>query len=287
MDIYQIKNFLILAETLNFRKASEQINIVQPALSRQIQVLEEQLGATLFDRSKRSVSLTEAGVFFRIEAERILQDFEKVIAKTAQLHRGEAGEIRIGHSSSAMQTVVPQLVLKIRDRFPNMKTFLLENSNIEQIEMLMNRSVDIALGPNLILPNEIGSRVLYREHFVVLLPENHPISAENFVDLSVFANETFILPPVGLGAGYVETVYQVCQQSGFKPNVVYESAHSAGVQRLVEAGLGISIEPISSVRGINMNIKLIELKDTSPKAEMMLLWLKEREQELERFLNLL
>lgn len=287
MDIQQLKNFLVLCETLNFRKASEQINIVQPALSRQIQLLEEEIEALLFDRSKRNISLTEAGNFFKQETDRILQDLEKAINKTAQLHRGEAGEIWIGHASSAMQTVLPQFILKIKGIYPNIKTGLLEISNLEQIEMLLTRETDIGIGPNLLLPNTINYRVLYQENFAVLLPKNHPISADNFTDLSVFANEKFILPPLSVGSGYVETIYQICQQYGFRPDVAYESAHSSGVQRLVEAGLRISIEPISSVRGHNMDIKLIELTEIPQKAEMMLLWLRERETELKRFLDLI
>src|SRR6202000_554620 len=104
MDVQQIKNFLVLCDTLNFRKAAEQINIVQPALSKQIQLLENELGAVLFDRSKRMVTLTEAGIFFKHEADRILQDLHRTILRTAQLHTGEAGEIKVTHSSSAMNT---------------------------------------------------------------------------------------------------------------------------------------------------------------------------------------
>jgi DNA-binding transcriptional LysR family regulator len=76
MDIQQIKNYLVLCDTLNFRKAAEKINIVQPALSRQIQLLENEIGALLFNRSKRAVTLTEAGLFSK-EGQRILQDLTK------------------------------------------------------------------------------------------------------------------------------------------------------------------------------------------------------------------
>src|SRR5438034_1602702 len=79
MDIQQIKNFLVLCDTLNFRKAAEQINIVQPALSKQIQLLENEVGVLLLNRSKRTVTLTEAGRFFQKETNRILQDLNKTI----------------------------------------------------------------------------------------------------------------------------------------------------------------------------------------------------------------
>jgi DNA-binding transcriptional LysR family regulator len=93
-------------------------------------------------------------------------------------------------------------------------------------------------------------------------------------------------PKLSTGTGYVETILQICQSFGFKPKVAHESAHAAGVLRLVEAGLGISIEPISSVRGTNMNIKLIELKNLPQKAVMTLFWLKEREEELSKFIKM-
>jgi DNA-binding transcriptional LysR family regulator len=286
MDVQQIKNFLVLCDTLNFRKAAEQINIVQPALSKQIQLLENEVGALLFNRSKRTVILTEAGVFFQKETNRILQDLNKTIIRTAQLHNGEAGEIRVTHASSAMNTVVPSFLVKVKDRWPNLKTIVQETSNFQQIEMLLARKTDIGIAPNILVPPEISSKILYQENFVLILPDKHPLSKNKFTDLSVLKNETFILPQLSTGIGYVEAILQICQGFGFKPKVAHESAHSIGVLRLVEAGLGISIEPVSSVRGANMDIKLVELKNLPQKVTMTLFWLREREEELRRFIGM-
>ena len=118
------------------------------------------------------------------------------------------------------------------------------------------------------------------------MPGDHPSSKNKFADLSVLKNETFILPQLATGAGYVEAILQICQNFGFKPKVAHESAHSISVLRLVEAGLGVSIEPISAVRGVNMNIKLIELKNLPQKVTMTLFWLREREEELDRFIKM-
>ena len=286
MDIQQIKNFLILCETLNFRKAAEQINIVQPALSKQIQLLENEVGALLFNRSKRTVILTEAGIFFQKEMNRILQDLNKTIIRTAQLYNGEAGEIRVTHASSAMNTVVPSFLVKVKHKWPSLKTIVQETSNFQQIEMLLARKTDIGIAPNILVPPEVNSKILYKENFVLILPNNHSLSKTKFADLSVLKNETFILPQLSTGIGYVEAILQICQGFGFKPKVAHESAHSIGVLRLVEAGLGISIEPISSVRGANMNIKLVELKSLPQKVTMTLFWLREREEELSRFIEM-
>src|SRR5882672_12519801 len=286
MDVQQIKNFLVLCDTLNFRKAAEQINIVQPALSRQIQLLENEVGALLFNRSKRTVTLTEAGMFFQKETNRILQDLNKTIIRTAQLHNGEAGEIRVTHASSAMNTVVPSFLVKVKHKWPDLKTIAQETSNFQQIEMLLTRKTDIGVAPNIVLPPEVSSKILYSENFVLILPGSHPLSKKKLNDLSVLKNETFILPQFSTGVGYVEAILQICHAFGFKPKVAHESAHSIGVLRLVEAGLGISIEPLSSVRGANMNIKVIELKNLPQKVSMILFWLREREEELSRFIKI-
>ena len=152
MDIRQIENFLVLCDTLNFRKAAGQISIVQPALSRQVQLLEMEIGAVLFNRSKRAVTLTEAGIFFQKEAQRILQDLNKTIVRTAQVHKGEAGEVRITHSSSAMNTVVPSFLVKVKNKWPALKTIAQETSNFQQLEMLLTRKTELGVAPNIILP---------------------------------------------------------------------------------------------------------------------------------------
>lgn len=249
-------------------------------------MLENEIGALLLNRSKRNVTMTEAGLFFQKEAQRILQDLDKTMIRTAQVHNGEAGEIRITHSSSAMNTVVPAFLLKVKNKWPDLKTIAQETSNFQQIEMLLTRKTDLGVAPNIILPPEVGSKIVYRENFVLILPKAHPLLKKKLTDLSVLKKETFILPQLSTGLGYVETILQICQGFGFKPKVAHESAHSIGVLRLVEAGLGISIEPMSSVRGANMNIKLIELKELPQKAVMILFWLHTREKELNRFITM-
>ena len=286
MDIQQIKNFLVLCDTLNYRKAAEQINIVQPALSRQIQLLEIEIDALLFNRGRRTVTLTEAGLFFQKEADRILQDLDKTIKRAAQVHHGEAGEVRITHASSAMNTVVPSFLVRMKQKWPNLKTIAQETSNFEQIEMVLARKADMGVAPNIMLPPEMRSKVLYKENYVLILPGDHPLAKKKITDLSALKDEIFILPQVSTGVGYVEAILQLCQGFGFKPIVAHESAHAMGVMRLVEAGLGISIEPVSSVRGAEMNIKLIELKNLPQKASMILFWLREREKELSRFIEM-
>ena len=287
MDIHQLRHFLTLADLLNYRRAAETVFIAQPALSRQIQHLEAEVGALLFKRNKRSVSLTPAGAYLRQEAGRLLEQLDGAFRRTAQIHRGEAGDIRIGHASSAMQSILPKLLVSIREKTPDLRALLMETTNRYQMEALQNRQIDVGFSPNSIAPPNVSGRVVYEENFVVLLPEDHPVSADTFTDLSVFAREAFILPPLSEGIGYVESIQALCQPYGFLPRIAYESAYSGTVLRLVEAGMGISIEPASTLRGQNLRIKTIELTNAPIKAEMRMLWLTERTAELEPFFNLI
>lgn len=286
MDFRTIEHFLKLSETLNFRKAAEEIYIAQPALSRQIMALEEELGVVLFDRNKRNVALTTAGEYFKEECERILEDFERVKQRTLQIHKGEGGEIKIAHSSSSMQFLLPNILAKIQAEMPLMKTNLNETTNLYGINALINRTIDVAFGPNMIVPKELNTRTVYVENFVIILPQNHRLDATNFESLAQLADENFILPPRDESSGYVESLEALCQSYGFIPKVAYQSGNSNTVLRLVEAGLGISIEPKSALSGQNMNVKFIELNNISLKASMLMLWLRGREKELKPFFEI-
>lgn len=286
MDLYQLRHFLALADMLNYRRTAEAIHIAQPALSRQIQQLEQELGAQLFDRDRRNVALTPAGAYLRTEAGRLLNQLEGAFRRTAQIHRGEAGDIRIGHASSAMQSILPGLLVSLRQQTPDLHALLIETTNRYQIEALQNRAIDVGFSPNILAPPDLSSRVVYTENFVVILPEHHPVSADTFTDLSIFAQDGFILPPLAEGIGYVESILALCRQYGFLPRIDYESAYSGTVLRLVEAGMGISIEPASTLRGQNLRLKTIELTGVAQKAEMRMLWLTERTAELSAFFAL-
>ena len=286
MDLHQLKHFLALADSLNYRRTAEAVFIAQPALSRQIQQLESEIGALLFKRNKRNVTLTPAGAYLQEEASRLVEQLEGAFRRSAQIHRGEAGEVRIGHASSAMQSILPKLLISIREKTPDLRALLMETTNRYQMEALQNRQIDVGFSPNIIAPSNVSSRVVYVENFVVLLPEHHPISADTFTDLSAFAQESFILPPLAEGIGYVESIQALCHPYGFIPHIAYESAYSGTVLRLVEAGMGISIEPASTLRGQSLRIKTIELTSAPIKAEMRMLWLTERTAELQPFFGL-
>lgn len=279
MDIQTLRNFLKLADTLHFTKASEQIFMAQPALSRQIKQLEETVGAQLFRRNKRNVSLTRAGVYFRQAAQQTIDQLDYAINRTKQIHNGEAGEIKIGYTHSIVHTILPQIIKEIRAEFPDVKTVLREMNNPEQYRDITEQKLDIGFATNAIVPENLKSNVFFEDVFVLVLPEDHRLLKEKFSGLSAFANETFILPHEVEGSDYVYTIESICLDAGFFPNVVHHTSSVSSALRLVEAGLGVTIEPKGSLSGQNLAIKYIELDNIPQKVQSTILWNENTEQE--------
>lgn len=286
MTTEQLKNFVATAEVLNFHKASSNMHIAQPALSRQIKNLEDEIGAELFDRTKKQIKLTAAGVFFRNEAKRLLEQLEQAMKKAGQIHRGQAGEISIGHVSSAMQSVLPSFLKNITMSYPDLKIYLLENTNRLIFTKILNRELDFGIVPNAVSPDAIEEVTLYKENFVVVMPKNLKIDLKSKSGLKALSKLDWILPAREDGHGYNEILYSLFQKNGFVPNVVFQSPNASTNLRLVSEGLGITIIGKSAIKGVNLDIKHFELKDVPAKVEMRFIWLKERKEELKEYIEL-
>lgn len=287
MNIQQLKSAIVLSEKLNFTRAAEELNIVQPALSRQIKLLESQIDATLFKRDKRNVKLTPAGEYYIQEAKKIVVQLERIAQRANNIHSGQAGEIKIGFTHSIMQTILPDILKTINIQIPGIKAVLKEVNNRDQYLALQQNELDIGFATNPMVPFNLKSKILHIDNFVVLLPESHPVDQNNYTDFSVFANEEFIFPSLADGPNYVHILESICIDAGFTPKVIHETDSASTSFRLIEAGLGISLEPISSLHGHEFPIKSIELKNITQKAQLTMLWNPERESEYPMLFELL
>lgn len=285
MTTDQLKNFLAVAEVLNFHKASSSMYIAQPALSRQIKNLEDEVGAELFDRTKKQIKLTAAGVFFKEEVTRILKHISQAQKMASQIHRGEAGEITIGHVSSAMYSVLPHFLKTITTSYPHLKIGLLENSCNIIFTKILDRELHFGILPNEVGPEGIESAVLYRENFVVVIPKSMKINLKN-AGLKSLADADWILPAREDGTEYNDLLNRLFKKHGFTPRVVFQSPNASTNLRMVSEGLGVTLIAKSAVKGVNLNIKHFELTDTPAKVEMRFVWLKERGEELGEYIDL-
>lgn len=272
IEIRHLNYFLAVAEELHFRKAADRLFISQPGLSRQIKQMEAELGFPLFERTNKKVILTKAGKYLKEEVVMGLKHLNDSFDHAQLIHEGMEGQISFGYVGSAMQNVIPQLLLKIREDHPKVHYSLREMENPDQIDALIQKEIDLAFVRLDKVPKGLEIRPVFEDTFSLVLPKEHPINKENFQGLKSFKEEAFILFDQSYSPAYYEQVMQIFKRSGFHPIISHNTVHASTIFRLVENNLGISIVPSSLGLGYNMNVKLIELDRIPQKTVLSVAW---------------
>ncbi|SFW59332.1 LysR family transcriptional regulator [Cellulophaga fucicola] len=272
IELRHFHYFLAVAEELHFRKAAERLFISQPGLSRQIKQMEEILETQLFIRNKKKVTLTAAGVYLKDEIEFILNHLELTKRHIKLVSQGKFGELNIGFLGSAMQTVIPDLLLKLKDTFPEINTSLEELSNNAQLNAVLKDGLDIGFVRMVRVPKGLCIKPVFNDTFSVVVPANHKITETKFNGMEQFKGENFILFSQDYSPLYYDTVMSICEDAGFTPKVSHKSVHAQTIFTLVENNLGVAIVPTSLQQGFNMNVKFIELKKIPQRAVLSVIW---------------
>lgn len=288
LELRHLKYFKTVAEELHYRKAAEKLFISQPGLSRQIKQMEDTLEVQLFLRSKRKVSLTEAGKYLKNEVDFIFNHLDLTKKQLKLIEKGEDGELRIGFLGSAMQNVIPDLLLKMNKMFPGISTSLEEMSNSLQVDAIEKDKLDMGFVRVERVPAGIEMKPVFRDTFSIVLPENHPLSTDNFKGVNQLIEEDFILFSRDYSPAYYHKIMSICEDKGFTPHITHKSVHAHTIFKLVELGLGVSIVPTSLKHGFDFKVKLIELKEIRQFANLSLIWkASNRSRVLQKVLDLI
>lgn len=275
IELRHLTYFLAVAQELHFRKAAEKLFISQPGLSRQIKQMEEILETQLFERNKKKVGLTPAGYYLKKEVEFIFNHMEKVERQLKLVGDGNSGELRIGFLGSAMQEVIPKLLLNIKDKYPKVKTSLEELSNFAQVDAVLNDQLDMGFVRVSRVPSTLEMKTVFNDTFSLVLPERYPMLTREFHGMERFAKEDFILFSQAYSPLYYDTILSICKDAGFTPKVSHKSVHAHTIFKLVENNMGIAIVPTSLQNGFQMRVKFVELKEIPQRAELSVVWKKE------------
>jgi len=248
MELRHLRYFIAVAEELHFGRAALALGISQPPLSQQIQALEQELGARLFDRTNRRVELSEAGRLFLDEARQVLAQVDKAadVARRAQL--GQLGELKVGFTTSApFNSSIPKAIYAFRQAFPAVHLKLEEMSSKAVADSLVDGSIDIGLMRPLPLPDSLVSVELFREPLVAVLNSAHPLvpDSSSGLHLADMANEPFVFFPRGYGSGLYSQLQNLARAAGFSPHIAQEAGAAMTIIGLVSAGLGVSVLPAS------------------------------------------
>ncbi|HEV7816804.1 MAG TPA: LysR substrate-binding domain-containing protein [Janthinobacterium sp.] len=246
MELRHLRYFVAVAEELHFTRAAQRLHIGQPPLSQQIQALELELGAQLFERSKRWVRLTEAGRLFLADARRILALAEQAGETARRAQRGETGELRIGFTFSTPFTPLFAAVInRYREKFPAVTLTLHEMATLHQIEAIAQRSMDLGLvrPPEEAIPDSVSLTTLRQDPLLLVLPIGHPLAGRHQIWLKELAGSAFVMYPKDAGTGLQPQVLRLCRAAGFTPHIAQEANEASTIIGLVAAGCGISVLP--------------------------------------------
>lgn len=239
MEIDQLKNFLKVAEHGNFTRAAEDVGLSQPALSRSILRLEEELGQPVFDRQSRCVSLNDAGQRLLIRARQILSLIDQACAEICD--DGRTGRIRIGAIPTIAPYLLPRLLRACRDAFPEAAILVQEDTTESLLKSLAAGTLDIAI---LALPTEfkyLEVIELFEEELWLVLPADHPLVSRKVIRIADIATLPFVM--LGEAHCLAGQIRSFCRQKSFHPLAVEQTSQLATVQELVSLGHGVSLVP--------------------------------------------
>ena len=274
IELRPLRYFLVLAETLHYRKAADILIISQSALSQQIKQLEAIWGVTLFDRTNRKVSLSEPGQLLAKEAQLILKQVDDSMERWQLSQNGVIGQIKIGFVGSAMQMYLPAILRQFGKKHSKINFYLEELTNTEQIKALEQEQLDIGFMRSNRVSPDFHIKSIYKENFTLVLPEDHFITKDNFEHIGQLSEESFILFPNENSPMYFQQIQNLCSDYGFSPRISHKSIHGPTIFKLVENGMGISIVPNSLRDEHNYRIKFLELDKVTHKTELFAAWKK-------------
>lgn len=252
MDLRVLRYFSVLAEELHFGRAAKRLHMSQPPLSQQIRLLEEEIGAPLFERSHHRVELTAAGHALKQQAPLIFEQLDQAIDLTRQAGRGQLGELEIGIISSAMVDAVADALHYFGDRYPNVKWRLHEMTPVDQITALEEKRIDLCIfRVGYDTPDahkhgnaDIKAELLMYEPICAVLPVSHPGAQEDTVALADLAEEPFVSFELGQSR-LADFLHQNCIQAGFQPHISQQVIEAQTLLRLVSAQFGVALLPAS------------------------------------------
>jgi DNA-binding transcriptional LysR family regulator len=240
MELRQLKYFIAVAEELHFGRAAEALHLSQPALSKQIQALEDSLEIQLFERTKHWVKLTIAGQKFLETAHRILHEVEEGIQVTRRVAAGETGRLRLGFTETTLFSLAPDIVKIYREQYPQVDLILTSGGTEAQVEALRTHQIDVGFVYLPIREPSLSIYPLFEEVYIAALPTTHRLARQQRIALQSLANEPLIFYPRLLAPVLYANFIKCCEQAGFVPNIVQEAELAQTRLGLVAADVGIT-----------------------------------------------
>lgn len=271
MELRHLRYFLAVAEEGHFGQAAERLHIVQPALSMQVRALETELGTALFERTSRRVLLTEAGVLFRVEAERTIQQAARAKDVAQRAARGEVGTVRIGFVAAA--TFAGKLAADVSSfklAYPEVDLELTELSPLPQVQAVLSGHLDAGYASafQYAQEQELAVDRIAAWPWILAMRSSHPLVGKAAVSAKALHGEAFVVYAANAADdGHVRILRQLLGQ---EPRVLHHVPDTLTVLTLAAAGVGLALIP-ASLETINIpNIAYRPLADFQVRSDLVL-----------------
>ncbi|MGY4720243.1 LysR family transcriptional regulator [Naumannella huperziae] len=274
MDVAQLRAFLAVAEELHFGRAAERLHIAQPPLSRMIRQLERGVGAQLFDRTTRRVSLTAQGAALVEPARAVLAALDAARLAVRSAGEGEVGTVRISFTGPSTQHLISRLARAVRNRHPGIDLVLQSHTyGAEAVGLILAGRLDLALlmtpGP----PPGMAARPMRRGRFVVVLPDSHPLAGRAELAMAELAEEPWVAFPPSAGSVLREEFVRLAADRGFVPRIVQEAPDTWSKIALVASGVGITLNTDLALDAMGRDgIVVVPLADDVEASPTQLIW---------------
>lgn len=280
IGLRRLRYFLAVAEELHFGRAAQRLGIAQPALSRQIAILEDAIGALLFDRVRSKVHLTTAGDVLVPQARDILLRVAEAARRTRAAAQGAVGSFAVGFVGSATYSFLPARLQAFRVAHGGVDLTLNAMNNAELRRALVDRGIDVAFARSRLDDGEFASESVLVEPLVAVVPLANDHAARGTIDLAELAGEGFILYPRHPRPSFADEVIAFCRAAGFEPRVAQETMDLQTAMALVSVGAGLSIVPASVERSHRHGVAYLALNDPTIVTTLFMVWRRDNHSPL-------
>src|SRR6478609_2859791 len=283
MELRHLRYFVAIGEEQHYGRAARNLRVAQPALSRQIQDLEEELGFKLFERLPRGVKLSAAGKLFLEDARRILQEVNEATMRAAQVARGLSGTLRVGFSENASwRGVVPDSFRRFREQQPHAKLQLQPAASLAQYEAIRSGRLDAGFVN--FMPKsdpELDQLCVAMQHVELAVPKRHPLTKLKKLRLRDLTDVPFVWFPRHANPVFYDHMMLACYRGGLKsPHIVQEGFNEATILSLVSTGLGVGWVLGTAGWRCPASVAILPVVDLSMLLALALVWRRDNSSPL-------
>lgn len=280
MDLRQMKYFLAIAREGQVTRAAKILNMEQPPLSRQLKLMEEELGVRLFDRTSKRLTLTDAGELLRQRAEILLAQFDETVREVKELEEGIRGVLSLGSVVSCI-SLLPKRIQIFRANYPQVTFKIMEGDHVYLGELLQKRIIELVVAR---LPFEAVTHIdhyevlsLPSDPYVAVIPSSWiPQIGKRTVKMNELAPFPFLTLKTDKTTRMHEQVMNECKRHGFEPNIICECSSVSIIMSLIASGIGVTIFPRSVMSSYPANfVQILDIEDADFQSEVGIVWLKD------------